>query len=81
MHAKTGKFLEGGCYWLAKFLQNGIPLSYIMINRMEEHCALYFENGLYDVRGRISINNFKKANERTYHDSFCDCSNYWSDLF
>lgn len=35
-----------------------------MINRIEEHCALYFENGLYDVRGRISVRNFHAASER-----------------
>lgn len=57
-------FLEGGCYWLAKILQNGIPLSHIMINRIEEHCALYFENGLYDVRGKLSTRNFTIARDR-----------------
>lgn len=56
--------MEGGCYWLAKILQNGIPLSHIMINRIEEHCALYFEQGLYDVRGKISTRNFTFAGDR-----------------
>lgn len=57
-------FLSGGCYWLADVLHQGINGSVIMINRIEEHCALYFENGLYDVRGRISDKNFYKAGER-----------------
>lgn len=57
-------FLSGGCYWLADLLHQGIDGSVIMINRIEEHCALYFEHGLYDVRGRISAKNFHEAGER-----------------
>lgn len=57
-------FLNGGCYWLADILRQGISGSVIMINRIEEHCALYFENGLYDIRGRISLQNFRRAGER-----------------
>lgn len=57
-------FLTGGCYWLANMLHRGINESVFMINRMEEHCALYFENGLYDVRGQISMKNFHIASER-----------------
>lgn len=57
-------FLNGGCYWLADFLHQGICDSVIMINRLEEHCALYFNNGLYDVCGRISSRNFRIAGER-----------------
>lgn len=57
-------FLTGGCYWLACTLQKGIRVSRIMVNRMEEHCALYFENGLYDVTGKISVKNFRNAEER-----------------
>lgn len=52
-HAYNWKklFLHGGCYWLAEVLHQGIPSSDIMINRMEAHCALYFEHGVYDVTG------------------------------
>lgn len=57
-------FLSGGCYWLANLLHQGMEGSSLMINRIEEHCALYFDNGLYDVRGRISPNNFHIASER-----------------
>lgn len=57
-------FLNGGCYWLADTLHQGITGSRIMINRIEEHCALYFENGLYDVRGKISARDFHIAGER-----------------
>lgn len=57
-------FLEGGCYWLSKTLKTGIPNSDIMINRMEEHCALFFEYGLYDIRGKIPMRNFKLASDR-----------------
>lgn len=57
-------FVQGGCYWFANLLYQGIADSIIMINRGEEHCAIYFENGLYDVRGRISQKNFKIAGDR-----------------
>ena len=57
-------FLSGGCYWLANLLHQGIQDSVLMINRLEEHCALYFEHGLYDVRGRISAQNFHPASQR-----------------
>lgn len=57
-------FLSGGCYWLADMLHRKIDASIIMINRAEEHCALYFENALYDVRGKISQKNFREAGER-----------------
>ena len=57
-------FLTGGCYWFANILHQEIRDSIIMINRIEEHCALYFENGLYDVNGRISVKNFHNASER-----------------
>jgi len=57
-------FLTGGCYWLADFLHHSIRNSVIMINRVEEHCALYFDNGLYDVTGRISAKNYVVAGEK-----------------
>lgn len=57
-------FMSGGCYWLAEVLHGGIPNSYYMINRIEEHCALYFNKGLYDVRGKISCKNFVYAQEK-----------------
>ncbi len=57
-------FLDGGCYWLANLLHEGIPYSWIMINRCEEHCAVYFENGLYDIRGKISSRNYMYVTEK-----------------
>ncbi len=57
-------FLSGGCYWLAQTLHRGIQGSEIMINRIEEHCALAFEDGVYDVTGRIPAGNFHKASTR-----------------
>lgn len=57
-------FLTGGCYWLADTLHQGINGSVIMINRIEEHCALFFGNGLYDVRGRIPKTDFHAAAEQ-----------------
>ena len=57
-------FLAGGCYWFANYLHLKIQDSVLMINRVEEHCALHFENGLYDVSGRISSSGFHVATER-----------------
>lgn len=57
-------FLSGGCYWLAAFLHRGINDSAIMINRVEEHCALAFADGVYDVTGRISKKDFHIADSR-----------------
>ena len=57
-------FMTGGCYWLADTLHNGIGGSIIMVNRIEEHCALYFARGLYDIRGRIPQKDFHAAKER-----------------
>lgn len=57
-------FLTGGCYWLADYLHQGIAGSVIMINRIEEHCALYFDYGLYDVTGKISKINYRAAGDK-----------------
>ena len=57
-------FLRGGCFWLADYLHKRIEDSVLMINRMEEHCAILLSNGLYDVRGKISSCGFHPATER-----------------
>ena len=57
-------FLNGGCFWLANYLCERIPGSYLVINRLEEHCALCIEGSIYDVRGKISKCGFHKASER-----------------
>lgn len=57
-------FLQGGCYWFANYLNQRIFDSALMINRMEEHCAIRFSDGLYDVRGKISPYGFHRATER-----------------
>lgn len=57
-------FLTGGCYWLADYLCRGIPGSYLVINRAEEHCAVWIQGSVYDVRGKISGKNFRRATER-----------------
>lgn len=51
-------FLHGGCYWLARVLQKYIPDSVIVFNRKMQHCACLFNNGIYDIRGRISSRGF-----------------------
>ena len=48
---------------LARTLKQGIIDSVIMVNWTEEHCALAFGNGLYDVTGRISAAGFHAADE------------------
>ena len=35
-----------------------------MVNWIEEHCALAFGDGLYDVTGRISADGFHAADEQ-----------------
>ena len=55
-------FLQGGCYWFADYLNQRICDSVLMINRMEEHCALLLSDGLYDVRGECQ--GFHRATER-----------------
>ena len=57
-------FLQGGCYWFANTLCQGISKSKLMINRDKEHCGLFFENGLYDVTGKISTVHFRDATEK-----------------
>ncbi|MCR5716695.1 MAG: hypothetical protein K6G23_07620 [Lachnospiraceae bacterium] len=57
-------FLHGGCYWFASTLQQRITPSTLYINRATEHCALYFDHGLYDIRGKISPYGFHPASER-----------------
>lgn len=57
-------FLQGGCYWFADYLNQRICDSVLMINRMEENCAIKLSDGLYDVRGKISSYGFHKATER-----------------
>ena len=56
--------MQGGCYWLADILHRRIQPSDIMINKAEEHCALYFAGGIYDVRGKISPNHYRTATGR-----------------
>lgn len=57
-------FLEGGCYWFASTLSQYIPGSLLMINRMEEHCAISINSSLFDVSGKISKCNYVTASDR-----------------
>ncbi len=70
-------FLEGGCYWLANKLHEGIPDSYLMINKWKEHCGIYFEHGLYDVTGKVPLLNYKYATDR----DICYMRNYYRPHF
>lgn len=57
-------FLYGGCYWLANYLCSNIPGTYIMINRVQEHCATTIEHGLYDITGKIGKKDYTHATNR-----------------
>ena len=57
-------FLNGGCYWLANFLHDRISETYLVINRVDEHCALSISGKVYDVTGEISGRNFHRASDR-----------------
>lgn len=50
--------MHGGCYWLAMVLQQYIPDSVIVFNQKMQHCACLFNNGVYDIRGRIPSSGF-----------------------
>lgn len=54
-------FLHGGCYWLAMTLHQYIPDSAIVFNRKMQHCASLFNDGVYDIRGRIPSSGFRIA--------------------
>lgn len=54
-------FLHGGCYWLASIIHGYVPGSEIVFNRKMQHCACLFNNGIYDIRGRITKEGFKIA--------------------
>src|SRR5699024_6689971 len=56
--------LKGGCYWQAEPLQQGNRDSKIVIKRVEEHCAVAVDNGIYEVTGRISGKTFHIASPR-----------------
>lgn len=51
-------FLHGGCYWFAITLHQYIPDSVIVLNRKMQHCASLFNDGVYDIRGRIPSSGF-----------------------
>ena len=51
-------FLHGGCYWLALTLHKYIPDSAIVFNQKMQHCACLFNQGVYDIRGRIHSGGF-----------------------
>lgn len=57
-------FLFGGCYWFANLIHEKLPDSYLVINRVEEHCAICIDGKIYDVRGQIPNYNFHKATKR-----------------
>lgn len=54
-------FLHGGCYWFAITLHQYIPDSVIVFNREMQHCACLFNDGVYDIRGRIQSRGFLVA--------------------
>ncbi len=57
-------FMHGGCYWFAEMLKKYIPCSEIVFNRKLQHCASYFNNGVYDIRGRIMSDGFFVASAK-----------------
>lgn len=57
-------FLHGGCFWLASMLHQYIPDSDIVFNRKMQHCACFFNHGVYDIRGRIFSEGFAIASRK-----------------
>ena len=57
----------GGCYEFAKIIKHFIPDSIIYISNPDEinHCAIYYNNELYDATGNITydIDKFHEADK------------------
>lgn|GEM_PF-1931367 len=57
-------FLHGGCYFFASYLHSHMKNSFIMFNKEREHCAIEFQNELYDITGKIGRKDYKIATPR-----------------
>ena len=57
-------FLHGGCYFFASYLHSHMKNSFIMFNKEEEHCAIEFQNEIYDITGKIGRKNYRIATGR-----------------
>lgn len=67
-------FLNGGCYELFKVVKNYFPDAICMIKKDGGHCAILYEDKLYDATGELDdIENFDKATEEDFP--------YMEDLF
>lgn len=57
-------FLHGGCYWLASLIQSRVEGSYLVVNRVKEHCAVCIDSRVYDVTGQIDKGGYHRASDR-----------------
>ena len=57
-------FMNGGCYELYKIVKYYYPTAECLISKENNHCAILYENKIYDATGiRIDLDNFKIANK------------------
>ena len=54
-------FMNGGCYWFAKILQDRFPYGKIMYHVRDNHFIFYggntldiWNNGIFDIRGEVT---------------------------
>ena len=56
-------FINGGCYELYKIVKHYYPNTKCVITKTNDHCAILYENKIYDAKGvRTDVENFKIAN-------------------
>lgn len=51
-------FLHGGCYELYKIVKHYFPNSQCMISKDLKHCAILYDNNIFDITGRLNNKNY-----------------------
>lgn len=51
-------FLHGGCYELYKVVKHYFPESKCMISKDLKHCAILYDNEIFDITGKLSNKSF-----------------------
>ena len=71
--AKT-YFTNGGCFEFAQVVKKYIPMSQIMINKENDHCAIAYRGNIYDATGIV-------RNKMDYSIARIDDIKYMEDRF
>lgn len=51
-------FLHGGCYELYKVVKHYFPQSQCMISKDLKHCAILYNNEIFDITGKLENKNY-----------------------